>query len=138
MTDWGCIDTAPSKGQGSYVWIFPVPPASWGFGAGGASGSQGMSASSEHEGSANLGLALSPDPMVLPWSLTQSPHLALGLASLASSLEMGPEPLRHTVRFAFPPNTYDESLFQRARGRKGGPGSYTRTFEQKWSWHWCL
>lgn len=76
-------DTAPSKGQGSYIWIFPVSPASWGFGAGGASGSQGVSASGEHEGSVNLSPALSSDPMVLPWSLTQSPHLALGLASLA-------------------------------------------------------
>lgn len=50
MTGWSCIDTSPSKGQGSYVWIFLVSPASWGFGAGEASGSQGMSASSEHEG----------------------------------------------------------------------------------------
>lgn len=60
---------------------FPGVPSQlelWGW------GKQGMSASSEHKGSANLGQALSPDPMVLPWwSLTQSSHLALGLASLA-------------------------------------------------------
>lgn len=112
---------------------FPGVPSQlglWGW------GKQGMSASSEHEGSANLGQALSPDPIVLPWwSLTQFPSSCPGTG--ISSLEMGPEPLRHTVRFAFPPNTY-ESLFQRARGRKGGPGSYTRAFEQKWSWHRCL
>lgn len=92
--------------------FFPVSPASWAFGAGRARRSQGVSSSSEQEGPADLGLALSSDPMVLPWSLTQSSHLALRLASLAWRWAQNP---LGKVRLAFPPDTC-ESLFQREGG----------------------
>lgn len=80
-------------------------------------------------------VSLSTDPVALPWSLTQFPHLVPG--SGISGLEMSLEPLRHTVRLAPLPNTC-ENLSQKERGRKVGPGNYIRVFEQKWSWHRCL
>lgn len=131
----GHIDTTSDKHQGSYVWIFPVSPASWTFGSRRASGSQGVYASNKQEGPGDLGLPLSTDPVALPWSLTQSPHLVPGTG--ISGLEMSLEPLRHTVRLAPLPNTC-ENLSQKERGRKVGPGNYIRGFEQKWSWHRCL